>query len=348
MNLTRTRLLIAAGVTITVAAGGAGIALAATRASNTTHPVAGAAPKASAPATPAASSASSAIFTDTCRLTKVAAIDPLLMPGMTGMSMEHDFFGNTQVSANSTPATVRGGTSTCSTSADASAYWAPVLYQNGQVLTPGTPLIYWRAPGKDASTTQTMPRGISMIAGDEKASAPQQGIVHWQCTNTEKTAKPTTVPQSCSGSGQIRMVVDFPSCWNGSDLSGAAQTNVVYPSARGACPTGHPDRIPQIVFHLIYPTRSATGLAFSTGPGASGSTDTAHVDFLDGWNQTLFDRDFTTCVTGGKACGQASGTDATLAHPDDLVPPGSPKATARNPQPAPPGGHHRRSTHAAV
>ena len=238
------------------------------------------------------------------------------------------------------------GASTCSTTADASAYWAPVLYQNGKALTPGTPLIYWRAPGKDAATTQTMPEGISMIAGDENATAPQTGhralAVHQHGENRQAHQHPAVL----HGTGKVRMVVDFPSCWNGSDLSGAAQTNVVYPDARGACPTDHPHRIPQIVFHVIYPTASAAGLAFSTGPGTTGTTDTAHVDFLDGWNQTLFDRDFTTCVTGGKACGQASGADATLAHPEDLVPPDSPKAAALNPTTTGTSGPARHRRHA--
>src|SRR5947209_4547602 len=40
------------------------------------------------------------IFTDTCARTKTAPNDPILMPGMAGSSMQHDFFGNTATTAS--------------------------------------------------------------------------------------------------------------------------------------------------------------------------------------------------------------------------------------------------------
>jgi hypothetical protein len=270
----------------------------------------------------------SAIFTDSCRLTTVANNDPLLSPGRPGVAMRHDFFGNTGVTASSTASSLVGGATTCSTSADASAYWTPVLSQDGRALTPTRTLIYWRTPGADAATTHPMPAGISMIAGDENATAPQGANIRWDCGSAGTTSKASDTPQSCAAGGQVRLVVTFPSCWNGSSLAGAAQTNVVYPDGN-VCPAGHPVRIPTIVFHEVYPTASAAGLTLSMGPGMQGSTDTAHADFVDGWNQTAFDRAFATCVTGGRACGGVTGTDATPAHPQDLT---SPRRTTRHAQ----------------
>ena len=113
------------------------------------------------------------IFTDTCQLTKTLPNDPIMMPGMTGMSMQHDFFGNPAVDASSTSKQLVGGSTSCTTTADASAYWTPVLYQDGKPLTPRSTLIYWRAPAASASSVRTMPAGMQMIAGNEAATSSQ-------------------------------------------------------------------------------------------------------------------------------------------------------------------------------
>lgn len=268
----------------------------------------------------------SAIFADTCALTRTANDDPILYPGQAGVAMLHDFFGNTGVTAGSTAATLTGGGTNCTTSADASSYWTPVLYRNGQGLTPSKVLIYWRTPGRDAATTQTMPAGISMIAGDEQATAPQsRQVVTWQCYRDGTGTGAANTPRDCGSGEQVRLVMTFPSCWDGHTLDGAAQTNVVYPGKGDTCPADHPVRIPQVVLHETYPTSSAQNLTLSMGPGMAGSTDTAHADFVNGWTQATFDTAFATCVTGGKACGRVSGPDATPAHPDALVNPAKAK-----------------------
>lgn len=313
------------GAAALVAAAGVGTAAAAGGLARTAS-----GPSASAAAMTTGPAPQSAIFTDSCRPVKVANDDPLLLPGRPGAAMQHDFFGNQDVTASSTATTLRGGPSSCSTSADASAYWTPVLSQHGQALQPVRTLVYWRTPGTDAATTVTMPAGISMIAGDEAATAPQQRQVRWQCVGGSQAATPrsSATPRSCQAGEQVRLVVTFPSCWDGKTLNGAAQTNVVYPTGR-SCPSDHAVRIPQVIFHETYPTASAEGLTLSMGPGQQGSTDTAHVDFVNGWDQRAFDSVFRTCVTGGRACGQVRGPDATPAHPQDLTPPRQP------------AGHHR-------
>src|SRR6201996_8196837 len=223
------------------------------------------------------------IFTDRCRFSHEAADDPILMPGMTGESMQHDFFGNTTTSASSTASTLLGKTTTCSTSADASAYWTPVLYQNGQPLQPTSALIYWRQTRALAAEVKAMPAGISLIAGNEKAMQPQSlKVIRWTCSGDQSARDVTSTPHNCRGDRMLRLIVTFPSCWDGHTLPGAAQTNAVYP-VRGRCPASHPVVIPQIVFHVNYPTASAAGLTLSMSPTMRGSTDTAHVDFINGW-----------------------------------------------------------------
>lgn len=250
------------------------------------------------------------IFTDTCRRTKTAADDPILMPGMAGASMQHDFFGNTATVADTTTKQLVGGTTGCTTSADASAYWTPVLFQNRAALAPKSTLIYWRAPIGAQRQVQTIPAGLTIIAGNENASAPQgKAVIGWSCTGADQV-RLTDSPHDCAAAAKLRLVIAFPDCWDGHGLDGAKQTNVVAMTGR-SCPTSHPVQIPQIVLHVVYPTSSASGLTLSVGPSTQGSVDTAHSDFMNGWNQAVLTADVKACVVTGTRCGPVSGPQAT-------------------------------------
>ena len=253
------------------------------------------------------------IFTDRCGYSHEAADDPILMPGRAGQSMQHNFFGNTATSATSTATSLVGGHTTCSTSADASAYWTPVLFQDGRPLTPGRALIYWRRQAGDTDKVSAIPTGLQMIAGNEAATAPQpKSVIAWSCTGLQQRRK-TTTPHDCT-SRQLRLVITFPSCWDGHTLSGAAQTNVVYRGAAG-CPASHPVQIPQVVFHVTYPTSSAAGLTLSMSPTMRGSVNTAHADFINGWTETVMRRDTAACVATSTRCGPVVGPQATAQGP---------------------------------
>ena len=253
------------------------------------------------------------IFTDTCTLTKTLPNDPIMMPGMTGMSMQHDFFGNPAVDAHSTSKSLVGGSSSCSTSADASAYWTPVVYQDGKALEPRSALIYWRAPAASASSVKTMPAGMTMIAGNEAATKSQSDqIIDWTCTPSAGDLAPmrSDAPRDC-GAAFLRLVITFPNCWDGHSLAGKGQTNVVYQSAAGVCPSSHPVQIPQVVMHIAYPTSTASNLTLSIGPTQTGPTVTGHADFMMGWNQPRMDADVVACIDTQTRCGRTSGPLAT-------------------------------------
>jgi hypothetical protein len=256
----------------------------------------------------------SKLISDTCVYSHEANDDPILMPGQTGQSMAHDFFGNTTTSATSTAATLIGGPSTCSTSADASAYWTPVLYQNGVAITPERNLIYWAGLHATDPTVTAPPVGLEMIAGNENATTPQSvKVIAWRCAD-QQTQVPSATPVNCAGTRGLELRVTFPSCWNGSTLDGASQTNVVYPEADTRCPAGYPVRIPTVIFHVIYPITSAAGLTLSMGPGQQGTTDTAHGDFINGWNQSVLTRLIAGCASPALTCGHVTGADAQV-HP---------------------------------
>jgi len=250
------------------------------------------------------------IFTDLCAHTKTAANDPILMPGMTGKAMQHDFFGNTTTTADSVTTQLVGGSTDCSTSADASAYWTPVMYQSGRALTPKSTLIYWRAPKGAQSAVQTIPAGLTMIAGDESALAPQgRQTIGWTCSGLAQ-ARLADSPQNCATGSSLRLVITFPNCWDGHTLDGAKQANVVMMSGM-SCPSSHPVQIPQIVLHINYPTSSASGLTLSIAPTEQGPITTEHADFMNGWNEPVLTADVNACVVTGTRCGPVSGSEAT-------------------------------------
>jgi hypothetical protein len=286
---------------------------------STTMPTVGsAAPAAAAAAAvPAATPSVSILISDTCLYSHEANDDPILDPGKPGQSMAHDFFGNMSTSASSTSARLVGGSSTCSTNDDASAYWTPVLYQNGVAVTPLRNLIYWSGLHAASPSVVAPPAGLEMIAGNENATAPQPtSVIDWRCANSSQIAiQPVSdVPVNCPGTKGIELRVAFPSCWNGSTLNGASETNVAYPEPGRArsCPAGYPVRIPTVIFHIIYPITSTSGLTLSMGPGQQGSTDTAHGDFINGWNQSVLTRLIDGCAGLARTCGHVTGSDALV------------------------------------
>lgn len=311
------RVVAAGAAAVVLVAAGSGAAVALTAASPV--PAASGA-SASASASPAAGPfvdtagfprGEDGIFTDTCKRTKTAADDPILMPGMAGRSMQHEFFGNTAVTASSTPASLTGGSTSCSTSADASAYWVPVLYQHGTALHPKRTLLYWRSPSRTAHAVQTIPAGLSIVAGNEGAMQPQ-GVrtVKWTCQGVDGGA--TASPHDCAAGHRLKLTISFPSCWDGRTLDGAKQTNVVQPDRPNTpCPASHPVQIPQIVFHAVYPTRSAADLTLSMGPTSTGPVTTAHADFMNGWTASTLAADVKACTAADVRCGPVTGADAT-------------------------------------
>ena len=249
------------------------------------------------------------IFTDTCARTTTAANDPIMMPGMTGMSMQHDFFGNTATTASTVATQLVGGSTSCSTEADASAYWTPVLFQNGEPLAPKATLVYWRAPAGAQRNVQTLPAGLTMIAGNEGADAPQgKQTIGWTCTGVAQL-RLSDSPHDCAPGTFLRVVITFPNCWDGHTLDGTKQTNVVNMTGM-SCPSSHPVQIPQIVFHASYPTSSAAGLTLSVSPTEQGSITTEHADFMNGWNEPVLTADVKACIVTGTRCGPVSGANA--------------------------------------
>lgn len=230
-------------------------------------------------AAPSASAAgTSANFWIHCNFTGISrTIDPVVDPGSTTTMHFHDFYGNTGISENSTPASLQANpSSTCTTSTDTAAYWAPTLLLNPGEVQDQSPAgfacaadtnpsftgyqvchytnirAYYGNSGASGSTPgyQVNPAGQETVGGNADATGVQPVTqISWACGGSSPFEP---YPYDCEGIGGDHNYIDLssdqdgvimrvimPRCWNG--LDPANRANFAYPTGgidSVACPTG--------------------------------------------------------------------------------------------------------------
>ncbi len=241
-------------------------------------------------------------FVVECDYSHAAMDDPIVYPGQPGASHLHVFFGNDGVDADSTVESLAGHGTTCDQQLDKAAYWAPALLRDGEMLTPVKSTAYYR-PGIDVdpTTVQPFPRGLVMVAGNAGATKDQPtSIVAWSCGAGSLRE---VLPPTCGEGRDLRLLVTFPDCWNGTDLdSDDHHAHVAY-SSKGRCPVGFPVPVPQLQFSVEYPVSGPVGgLELASGGLTSG-----HADFMNGWDQERLAREVRLCLHREVVCGITSG-----------------------------------------
>jgi hypothetical protein len=236
-------------------------------------------------------------FVVSCAFSHRAKVDPIVMPGMVGMSHIHDFFGNSGTNQNSTTTILRTtGTSSCTASKDRTGYWAPTLSLNGTHVRPVRMRVYYRAGTKNPAGIKTIPAGLVMVAGNAKATSRQStSVVSWGCG---RASRGTAAVPTCA-TRKLILHVYFPDCWNGRNLDSADHKSHMAYTHNGACPRGYPVELPKITEDVRYPIRGGSGVKYDF----SGNALTAHADFMNGWNRTAFQALVTKCLVGRRACG---------------------------------------------
>ena len=238
-------------------------------------------------------------FISTCRFSHRAGDDPIVFPGLPGVSHDHSFVGNVSTNAFSTLATLRAAGTTCQRPGDTAAYWMPTLLVSGAVVEPAGATIYYRR--HTLAATQSFPPGLKVVAGNSQATDQQDlRVVSWNCGvegGIARSATPPTCPDARTAG--LRLHVTFPDCWTGKSLDSADHHGHMAYSERGECPTGYPVPVPAITVIFRYPT---TGGPTSTL--SSGGRLTGHADFFNAWNQTALTRLVTTCLDALRHCGR--------------------------------------------
>lgn len=295
-------------------------------------------------ARPAAAAAGSArYFWVHCLPAQVTPTDPIEYPGGTA-DQSYVFFGNTATSQNSTPASLRSAgarATSCSTSTDTAAYWAPQLE-----LFPGESQTY-HAPGfgcaalanGNTACTYTNVRAYYGLAGSARAQITNFPASEAAAAGGDVPGPAGKVPGpggkevtfSCGGSSPfeyypydctsyintsgnadqdgvvIRAV--FPRCWDG---TGTAPTDFTYPP----CAAG--DKVLPLLnvhFHtgIVTPCPGRSCPPGSTVAPAFGFVNTDgsvqpwnqfHAGFMNGWQEGdggLSDL-VTDCLIHAAAC----------------------------------------------
>ena len=236
-------------------------------------------------------------FVVECVYSHTATDDPIVHPGMAGMSHQHDFFGNTGVDARSTLASLSEGETTCENTDDLASYWAPALFDDDRQVVPESSDSYYRAaPGVDPATVEPFPPGLEIVAGNAVAEGPQStDVVGWACGSNPRRHQR---PPDCGPGSPLRVRVTFPDCWDGERVEAEDHRSHMARSDADGCPTSHPVPVPQLEFVVQYPfTGDPSGLRL-----ASGETFTAHADFFNAWRSAALAESIRLCLVRDVVC----------------------------------------------
>jgi hypothetical protein len=251
-------------------------------------------------------------FREPCRFSHMDFNDPIVFPGQPGLSHLHNFQGADNADAFSTPdslLTSPSGSCAGGTLNDTS-YWMPALTdtRTGQPLVPSSTNFYYKLGylGVKAGTVQPFPKGLRMIAGNSKSTAPIPNDAIWriglECVSGG--GHQTSIP-SCAIGDELNLAIIFPQCWDGKNLdSPDHQSHMAYPTGTG-CPSTHPVPLPEISLNTHYKiseANSGTWLKLSSdnysGPGGY----SMHADWFNGWDDATNKAWLTNCINGNMDC----------------------------------------------
>jgi hypothetical protein len=239
-------------------------------------------------------------FVSHCRFTHRLPDDPIVKPGMPGMSHLHDFAGNVSTNAFSTrESLLAAGDTTCRRTDDLSGYWVPTLYELNNPIPPAVTAYYVVGP-RNPAFIRSFPPGLRVVAGDAHATAPQKSfIVSWSCDRGRQQSR--TKPPYCLHK-RLVLVIRFPDCWDGVNLDGVDhKSHLAYsvPQRNGTrlCPPDHRVNVPALLLRIVYKTHGGRLVRL-----ASGRYYTAHADFFNGWRQPVLDALVQRCRNGNVNC----------------------------------------------
>jgi chitodextrinase len=295
-------------------------------------------------------------FVVTSTVIKTAPDDPIVYPGQPGLSHDHTFSCNTSINASSTPWTLWAAkTTNCNLSRDHASYWTPTLYANGAKVIPFQSRAYYRAGTNKTANIHPIPFGLRMIAGDAKATAPQNGgIAGFQCRNLTAgdTIGKQALPPACAAGDFLEASIVFPNCWDGKNLDSADhKSHMAYATGKmpAVCDAAHPIEIPQLTYAQRYPPDAFRGKTLTIASMlTTNSVYTMHSDFMNAWDPVMMQWLVDNCLKASIACetisddrmipGMTPPPAATSVPPDpggspppppmDMTPPSAPSALA--------------------
>jgi hypothetical protein len=162
------------------------------------------------------------------------------------------------------------------------------------------------------ATVQPFPAGLRMIAGDAKATAPQDtSKVWWACKQShgdQPPHHPTIEATGCRAGQLLVQAVEFPQCWDGKNLdSPDHKSHMAYGAGwpDKGCPSSHPVPLPQVTTWVHWRLPQGVNLAtlrlasdMHDGPGGIAN----HSDWFGGWDEATFATVVTGCLRPSLDC----------------------------------------------
>jgi hypothetical protein len=212
---------------------------------------------------------------------------------------------------NSTPNSLVGQQSICTTKADTAAYFAPAAFVGGRQVLPQFSRSYYQSG--DFLAVQAYPFGLQLTAGDPNAKGPQSiSVIAWNCGANSRFNSPLkTAPYDCTqfvplGSSGVVGHVNFPQCWDGTPPTGGNDTShVAYVTSLGVCPAGFPHPLPSLSFRVhfgvVNPLNNDGSIALSL---SSGPYFTMHASFINAWDENVLTTLVNSCINAQVSCGR--------------------------------------------
>lgn len=239
----------------------------------------------------------------------------IVAPGVrNGAHHLHDYVGNLSADGNSTNESLQAAGTTCR-AGDKSTYFWPVIrlrdrngggaadaenpHNIGRVIRPSSVTLQFR--GNATGDVVAMPGFLRVLTGDAKASinGGANGNARWTCSGF--TNRFTTKYPLCPRGSQLQRVLEFPGCWDGTNIDSANhRTHVAFPDRRGACPQGM-KAIPQLRMTLTYNVPRGPVFAVDAFPEVKHSPTTDHGDFVNVMPEQLMSR-VVGCINGDRNC----------------------------------------------
>ncbi len=231
-------------------------------------------------------------FVSMCSYSHSLKDDPIVFPNQPGASHLHDFFANKGTNASSTANSLRGGTTTCKHPRETASYWAPALYDSGQLRTPTYATVYYTAGTKDYRSIKPFSAGLKVVAKERNI------IATWSCDAKGAPGKPQASVPTCADGTHLVLHHRFPDCWDGRRLDSADHTSHMALTRYRTCPSTHPEPMPVALVNVHYPSDG--------GQIVLGSPDmpvAPHADLFNAWDQPTLERLVRVCINAGRQCG---------------------------------------------
>jgi hypothetical protein len=180
------------------------------------------------------------------------------------------------------------------------------LYANGVLQEPTNTTFYYKPGVEDRSSIQPIPYGLEVVAGNARATEPQNGQYFWfqEFGNASNNTNDGVMIRATT-SGRITLKIVYPDCWDGQRLSSPDQSHVAYHTNKRTCPASHPVAMPQLTMFVTYGT-NGDGVSLS-----SGAWFTMHADFFNAWTPATQQRLIDECVKPSVRCGNVYDADST-------------------------------------